>query len=486
MREALKEGGQMAGILRWIFRVLLTPVTVLSCGIVVGLLISRLPVLLTATMFGGVLALWLTCLRPDLALMLLFCGIVMTTDSAGPGGDFFAIRDVDIITGLPPALNTFFLMLFCITMVRTLFFEKRPLPISPSRLGLYMVLVLLALLTGLFRNCDRVLMRVDFMGMLFPVLCFYLCMTLLNSRERIVRMLTVLLAVSGLKALILAGFYLAGHGWPYEPTYRIATMDSADLLAFITLVLIVFHLLVRRDIGGFRAGLAVAACLPMLFVIVFAYRRAQWGGMILSMGLLYLGAAKAIRRRIAIVLAIALCASCALVVVSGIQKEKLTLIGSRLASIFDKTQGSNLHHRLESQRVMRDISQSPLFGLGLGGRHSGFVQPEYAKIPTNVVHNTFLYIWMKLGLPGVAFFVWAAILYGRRILRFRKQRLHDNAWGLLLPLAASSGLWLAMFLTGPAPWYFHQTFLLALFSAMGMSLILQEDLDSQLKPGVQP
>lgn len=467
--------------LRAISRSLFTPVALLIVGITVGSLTCKLPLMLTATAFTGVLALWLTFLRPDMALTLFFCGIVMTTDSApSSGGDFFAIPDMDIIQGLPSALSTFFLMLFCITMVRTLFFEKRRLPVSPVGLGVYIVILILALATGLFGSGDRELLRVDFMGMLFPVLCFYLCLTILNSRERIVRMLIILLAVSALKALILAGFYLAGHGWPYEPTYRIATMDSADLLAFITLVLIATHLLARRDIRGFKGGLVSAACLPMIFVIIFAYRRAQWIGLIFSLGLLYLGAEKLVRRRISVVLAIALCAALASAVLTGLGEEKGNLIGSRIASMFDKNQHSNVHHLLESQQVLRDLSRSPLLGMGLGGHHGSL--PGY-NIPTNIVHNTFLYIWMKMGLPGLAFFIWMAILYGRQILRVRKTHPQDDVWGLLLPLAASSGLWLAMFLTGPTPWYFHQTFLLALFAAMGVALILQAEPNNEMIQG---
>ncbi len=470
---------------RVLFRVLLTPVALLAGGIAVGALTGRLPLMLTITAFAGGLALLLTVLRPDMALILFFCGTIMMTDAFGLSGkDCFTIPDADIIQGLPSALTIFFLLLFCIAMARTLFFEKRPLPVSLRGLGVYIVILLLALLTGLFRASDPGMIRVDLMKMLFPVLCFYLCITLLNNRERIKRMLMVLLAASALKALILDGFYLAGRGWPYDSmTGRIVTLDSADLLAFITLTLIAVHLLARRDIRGFQAGLVGAACIPMIFAIIFSYRRAQWAGMALSMGLLYLGAEQAVRRRIVIVVVIVLCIGGTVAVANGINKENLVRIGSRIATIFDPNQHSNLHHKLEAQQVMQDISRSPLLGLGFGSQHGGVA--HYDSIPTNVVHNTFLYIWMKLGLPGMVFFLWASFLYGKNILRARKKYLHDETWGLLLPLAASSGLWLTMFLTSPIPWYLHQTFFKALVAAMVMSLILQADKNAktQLEAG---
>jgi len=472
---------QTGNNLKWcgISRALFTPIALLAVGTAVGILTGKLPLMLTATAFAGALALLLTILRPDLALILFFCGVVMMTDAIPDHvGDFFALPDIDIIQGLPSALIIFFLVLLGITMMRIFLFEKRPLPVSPVGLGLYAVILLLALLTGLFGNGDRGLLHFDFMKMLFPVLCFYLCLIILNSQERIRHMLAVLLTVSALKALVLAAFYLAGHGWPYD-TYRIATQDSADLLVFITLVLIVIHLLVRRDVYGLKAGLFGAACIPLLFAIVFAYRRAQWIGMAFSLSLLYLGAAPPVRRRLAIILAIVLCVASAFAVVAGLSEEKAVRIVSRITSIFDKNQHSNEHHLLESKQVLQDLSRSPLLGMGLGGHHSRLPGYNIDVVPTNVVHNTFLYIWMKLGLPGLLFFIWVSVLYARRIFRLRSNYPQHEVWSLLLPLAASSGLWLAMFLTGPTPWYFHQTFLLALFAAMGMSLILQADNSSK-------
>lgn len=453
---------------RLLFRILRTA-ALLTAGTFAGVLAGTLSPLWTIPACAGIIVLYLTCLKPDMALILFFCGIVMMSDAFSlTGGGAFVIPDADIIQGLPSMLTIFFLALFSITMIRHLVLEKRPLPVSLSGLVIYTVILCSAMLTGLLRNNDLIMLRVDFMDMLFPVLCFYLCITSLNSRERIVRLLTVLLAVAALKALILSVFYLAGRGWPYEPTYRIVTMDSADLLVFITLLLISLHLLVRRDVRGFQAGLIGAACLPMLFVIIFSYRRAQWIGFILSLGLLYLGSIKPVRRRLAVMLSVILCAGMLIAAGGGIQKENWVRIGSRIASIFDTTQHSNVHHKLEALQVLRELSYSPLFGLGLGGEHQGV--EGYLTIAVNIVHNTFLYIWMKLGLPGLIFFVWAASRYGRAVLNSCKKQPDGGTDGLLLPLASSSGLWLAMFLTGPVPWYFHQTSLLALFAAMAMTL----------------
>jgi O-antigen ligase len=474
-----------AGRLRRIFWFLFTTTALIIGGIVAGRLAGTLPPMVTAILFAGMLALLITLIRPDLALYLYFCGIVMTTDdNPEASADFFFIPDADIIQGLPSALTTFFLLMLGVTVLRILILRQQRMPVSLLPAGVYTVILFMSLLTGLRGNPDIEIVRVDFVGMLFPVMCFYLCLIILNSRERIARMLALLLAVSAIKALILAAFYLKGRGWIYGldsiTLYRVATMDSADLLVFITLPLVAVHLIVRRDIRGFSTGLTAAACIPLLYVIIFSYRRAQWVGMIFSTGLLYLGASKYVRGKMVLLLLVTLLIGVAVAVSAGLNQEKAGHMIARLTSVFDKNQSSNVYHVLESRQVLKELAGSPLLGLGLGSEHAPLGLYEEDEVPANVVHNTFLYIWMKTGLPGLLFFLWAAVIYARRVLRCRNEHPDGSSWPLLLPLAASAGLWLAMFLTGPVPWYLHQTGLIALFAAMGMSLILQAEQNNEI------
>ncbi|QHI70279.1 O-antigen ligase family protein [Tichowtungia aerotolerans] len=456
-----------------------------AAGIAVGLFAVSVPLMVSAIMFAGMVALLVTVARPDWALCLYFCGVAfMTDDTPKPGADYFIIPDADIIEGLPSALVTFFLLMFCVTTARLMILEQRRPPVSLIPLAVFGFFLVVALLTGFYRGGDPELYRVDFTGMLFPVLGFYLCQTLLNSRERIMRMLYLLLGVAAVKALILTAYYLAGRGWIYQldsnAAYRITTMDSADLLLFITLLLMVAHLIVRGDIKGFQAIAAGAACLPLLYIVVFSYRRAQWVGLVFSAGLLFLGASRKTRNKMAMLILAVLLLGIAGAVTAGLDADKAARIGSRIGSIFDTKQSSNVYHVLESRQVLIDLSGSPVLGLGLGSKHSPLGLYEVDEVPANVVHNAFLYIWMKIGLPGLLFFFWAAAVFGRRILRFRKMYIESDQWGLVLPVAASTGLWLATFLTGPVPWYLHQTGLIALFASIAVTLMRQaEDVSIQ-------
>lgn len=450
----------------------------IAAGLAVGGAAALLPVMLTAMAFAGMVALLVTIVRPDWALYLYFCGMIFMTDGAPTSGvDCFYLADADVIEGLPSALTTFFLLMFAMTAMRLMIFERRRPPVAMLPVAVITFIVCVAFATGFYRGGDPELYRVDFMGMLLPVLTFCLCLTILDCREKIERLLDVMIAVGAVKAVILAGYYLAGRGWVYQldstAAYRITTMDTADLIVFITLPLIVMHRIVRGDLYGLKALLSAAACAPMLYIVVFSYRRAQWVGLVFSMGLLWLGASKTVRYKMSLLLLGVLLLSSAGAVSAGLDAEKAARIASRITSIFDSKQSSNVYHVLESRQVLRDLSESPLFGLGLGSSHSPIGLYEEDEVPTNVVHNTFLYIWMKTGLPGLLFFAWAAVLFFRQVLRFRRHRIARKEWGIILPVAASSGLWLATFLTGPVPWYLHETGLIALFAAMAVALMQQ-------------
>jgi O-antigen ligase len=468
---------QMSGTINSAQELLIVTGIIIS-GVIIGAITSNLPIVVTTMGCAGLLAAWFTFQRPELALGLFFCGIIMMSDAVSLSAEnCFVIPDMDIIQGLPSALTTFFLMICGISMAQLFCLKKETQPTSFMGLVIYTGIILLALLTGLFKHNTPDLLRVDFMSMLFPVLCFYLCLTLLNTRERIEKILILLFSVTAVKSLILMVYYLIGRGWMYqldgESSGFIVTLDSADLLFCITFLLIALHLLARRDLRGVRAFAVITACIPMLFAVIFSYRRAQWIGLTLSLGLLVLGAAKPIRLRIGLAFVSIFCMGILFLLSPSKKGIAVDRISTRVESLFDKEQSSNLHHKLESQRVISDLAESPVLGFGLGGEHSGFTEQEFNTIPTNIVHQTFLYIWMKTGIPGLLFFIWATILYGKRILQFRKTHLQDPAWGLVLPLAASMGLWLAMFLTSPIPWYMHQTFFKAFVAATAVSLMLQ-------------
>lgn len=457
----------------------------ISTGIVAGVIVALLITLPLKTAFlilAAVVALITFILPPIVSLSIFFTGIIFTTDAIVEEQKelFFAVTDLDIGEGLPSGLLMYFLLLFVIVMFRSCLLERRR-PVVRLRYLAGLIIVLVgAWMTGASRHWPGTMMRVDLMSFLFPVLCFYLCAEILSQPGNLRRILLVVFLVSVIKAIILDAHYLLGRGWPYaaytinEDFYRVVTMDSADLLAFITMLLVAAGLAAHRRIQGPGRVLLALGCIPLLFAVVFSFRRGQWVGMVLSFGLLLLASSGPVRRRLMRLALIGVLAGAAVIAtlatVSEFDANAITRLPSRVVSVVDAEQGSNKYHRMESRRTMQDIMKSPFPGLGLGSSHSEVGLYENDLVPRNVVHNSFIYTWMKLGLAGLLFFFIVGVRY--LFILSRSWRARPRDWNLILTtaLGSSIGLLLVMLLTGPVPWYFHQTFLIALFAAMAVSL----------------
>jgi len=129
--------------------------------------------------------------------------------------------------------------------------------------------------------------------------------------------------------------------------------------------------------------------------------------------------------------------------------------------------------------------KSPFFGLGLASEHSPVDEDLGMWIedlqPLNIVHNTFIYMWMKTGLLGFLFLMGCGFTYTRGVMRYAKNYRSSENWPLTTSLGSAIGIWFVMFMTGPVPFYLHQSYLIALFSAMVLSLIR---LDKQKYPEI--
>jgi O-antigen ligase len=450
------------------------------CGLAAGFILAGMPLALGFMSMGALVAVLLPFFSPVWTLGLFVTLLIIMTDAVHTAsGSFFAIPDADLVEGLPSALVTYFLFMCAVLILKYGIIGRRRPMYSLRPLVIYAVILALALLTGLRHDWDAAIIRVDFLTLLLPVVFFYLCMEVLQNRRTIIRLLWLIMVVTCLKSVILALFYVMGRGWPYyvtsEISYRIASFDSADLIAGVATLLMAFSLFTFPRTTNAQRMLLVMIAAPVLFVLVFSYRRAQWIGFALSVMFMIPLAHSVQRRRILTVLVLVLLMGTLALMTSEFGAARIERIMRRITSVFDARQDSNRYHLVEAQQTWHDIMQSPVLGLGLGGCHQPLGLYEEEPVPTNVVHNAWLYFWMKLGLPGLLFLVWAFGAFILKGLRARNRPDGQAAWPWAMPLVAGAGLWLAMSLTGPIPWYYHQTFLFAFFAAAAMKLTLPHE-----------
>ncbi|WP_124330792.1 O-antigen ligase family protein [Desulfonema ishimotonii] len=416
--------------------------------------------------------------KPEYMLYLFFFAIIIMTEALPEGKGPLVIRDIDL-PGFPPGTISVLLFVFIIYFSKIYFIKKEKSVVSIRYMLLFFGLLFLAVITGLYSGWEPFYIRLDLTHIVLPVLCFYLCINILNDTMKIYRMIRVIFIACFIKSVILDSYYLMDRGFPFGDT-KIVTTSSGELMAFSIIILITCTLLTFRRISGIGIVFPVLSSVPMAFAIIFSFRRGHWLGLIASIIFLLMRSPRQQRKKLMRYLFVTVCLtvtfSCLLVntVFLG-NKTDISRISTRFSSIFDPEQHSNQHHYLESVQTVKDILKNPLPGLGLGSRHSpvseellGWSEDEQ---PTDVVHNGFIYLWMKTGLPGLLYFLWFGGKYLRQLTVYIKTYSQSRILPLVLGIGSSIGVWIVMFMTGPVPWYYHQTCLIALFSAMVITLI---------------
>jgi hypothetical protein len=425
--------------------------------------------------------------RPELGLYLFFFLVVMLTDSmAQDVKGIFAIRDPKVVQGLPPLLICFFLAMSLLYFFKLYLIDHKRSVIPVRYGGVLMVILLIATGTGLVRGWDHIDLRVDFMNVIYPHLCFYLCANVLDTRQKIYRMLGVLFLTSVIDACLLDAYYLLGHGWPYSDENagfeRIVTYNATDLMVFIAMIITIYSVSTSGILTGWRRVFAVVGCLPMVFAVLFSFRRGIWVGTIASLAVFYLLRSEADKRRTHARVWVGVVMLTIAILFAGpvASIDTRNPLVKRALSLADSRQSSNQHHFLESQQTLKDLlSSNPILGLGLGSTHSPVLGIGWApeKQPTRIVHNTYLLIWMKLGLPGLLFFVGLGAKYTRVLLRYREGTGSSYSGPVIAGTGSLLGLWFVLLLVGPVLPYWYETFTIALFAAMTLLLIWQEQLE---------
>lgn len=359
---------------------------------------------------GGVIGAWVLAARPDVAFMLFFAAeTLISEDILLPTNQLAETIYYIQLPGI--GINVFEVGLLALTAAMLMHRKGR---LYGTRLDISMGLFGLACLIGyitciqLYGDPGRLF---EPRRLLHFFLAYLLTVNLIRTKSAIRLFLLIYLTAVVLKATQGLFLYTLGEGLEIKWRIRAIFTGWGDSLNFVTFLLILAaFFLDRTPMWGKRFFLWATPV--VIFSLMFSYKRAYYVALVV--GLCVLGLLQKGRNRLRFLglAMLAMVAGLILITVSG----QWYAIGQRFASIVNPTQESSANYRLiEWRNAIISIHENPVYGIGLGG-----VMPMEIYIPrTNLlgVHNTYLWVAVKMGAIGLFTYLLLLNTYFRRLLQ---------------------------------------------------------------------
>lgn len=405
----------------------------------------------------GIIALMALCLvlpKFDFGLYCFVLILLLFTYGAEKGNIFWYLTNANL-AGIPSYLELAFALMVALFFVRAYFGIAR---VSLRRADLLypivLCLIVLAYLVGMDASWNKDNLTEDGKSFLYPAIAFFIFINSLDSENKIRFLLTFGFVVTSVKSVLGSVYYLLGNGIPYGRD-RIVLQESFDHFAIVAALVTLVSLAIHGKLSKKHLILGGLGASPMIFSLVFSYRRHAWLGLLLSLFILFLFTTGARKMKIAIGAVILLVVCAWLVSLAGLlgPLPGLDFMTKRIASIVDPNQSSNVAHMNEWRVTFEDITESPILGLGLGSEHRPV--PKEPTINTSTVHNAFLMLWMKMGLPAVLLFLGLLVAYIYYAARAAIRNPASHLRPLQVGLFSSCGFWAISLNVGPT-WYYQQ------------------------------
>jgi O-antigen ligase len=181
--------------------------------------------------------------------------------------------------------------------------------------------------------------------------------------------------------------------------------------------------------------------------LVLSFTRNLWIGT--GAGVIGIVAVSAgqVRARLAIILVIVVASGIALsLAVSTVSPGKGHDLSKALLSRFQSISGGKVlkdENRLEENRqAWKIVQEHPIFGTGMGSTLKrvyihNYGGPGFSTASSNIIHNSWLNIWVHYGICGLISFAWLTVVFLSRALRLWKKA--DEAWIRCMGLAFGVG-----------------------------------------------
>ena len=431
-------------------------------GIAAGWGILNFPPVKVLAVALGALCILLAAWKIEVALYVVGFFLVVLQEGETTPGTIFTFLEKLNRPNIPSLLEVLFAVIAAAFFIRYFIVKDERYSFDGMKLPLtlFFVLLFIALANGMISGTDDIFRKEDFKRFIFPVLVFVSAVNILDTREKIARLFKIMFWVMLAKTYLADFFYLRGMGFPYGDS-KVVFLESGDQTLLVTILVAGIALLAERKLWWKSYQFMLWGLAPMLFALIFSYRRnALWGALLSLFLLLLLSQREKKVRLFKIFVGAGLGALCIMAVIPTTDSAPTgEFLQRRLASVVDRDESSNVAHMNEWEITLNDTMQRPLFGLGLGSEHSA--DSEFV-LNLHTVHNALLMLWMKMGMFALLLFLWCLYRYCRLGVMEALRRRDP----LLIGLFATVCLWMIAMNVGPSWFYYRETCLMALVMAV--------------------
>lgn len=437
-----------------------------TLGATFGLIIVKLSSATIVFCFVLLLIILLLCGAIEISFHLSILALILIQEVEVTPGSFLTLVQNYKLTGFPSFLEIC-LSIFCAIFICKYIVQKDCSVISMRRLPLFLFMLCygIALYTGMSDGNNGVLIKEDAKKFMLPVVYFIACLNVLDSKEKIHRLVGIVSVATLMKLLLAIFSYIRGTGFVYGNA-QVVFLETADLLVVVTVSVVLIAFFVYQPLTAENILFPLVLGAPLIFALIYSNRRNAWLGIILALLMLFALTPVKMKLRFGTVLAVAVFVGLSMAAIAmpinGVPSSDV--LASRFASISDKTDKSNEAHLNEWAVTIDALREHPVLGLGFGGEHAPV--PGDDTINRHTVHNAFLMLYMKMGILSVLLFGWCLFQYLNSSLHnllATRDRLSDP---LMVGLLSTFAYWMVTLNVAPSWWYYRETCLMALVGAI--------------------
>ncbi len=314
---------------------------------------------------------------------------------------------------------------------------------------IFLLLMILAAFHGFLRGASprAAFGYGEWRALFLTLLLLILVPNIIDSTEKVKRLLNWIIILATLRACIGVGNYWLGQGQIHATLQTpIIFWDSGENMLFAALIVIsIAEFLMVRPIKA-ATKLRGVACLPMAYSVIISMRRNVWLFMGVAIFAMFMCLNLKQKMRF-IFVTIVMIFTISIGLLSGVGGKSVQPVIKRIGSFTNTRIDTNPFHLYDIYDAFLTIKQHPWMGVGFG---NGFIRMKSKhgvgaeNIIPNIVHNIYLHIWLKMGIFGLLTFllIWIAfIAYGlsriSRITDLRHRALVIGIFSIIFGMLGS-------------------------------------------------